>query len=138
MGSIASIEGDLAEMTTTTARVEKLGEDIQALTEEESKLRKSLNEATELRGFEHKNNKKTVEDAEAGLAGVVKAMKILKAFYDGFFLQTGSKKVGAVEQHKAQSKTHQVDAIMATLGVIKSDFEGTIDKVKDDESAAAS
>merc|ERR550514_1448570 len=79
--STASIEGDLAELTTTKARVEKLGEDIQALTDEEAKLRKSLNEATELRGFEHKNNKKTVEDAEAGLAGVTKAMKILKEFY---------------------------------------------------------
>merc|ERR1719262_891418 len=81
--SIASIEGDLADMTTAKARVEKLGEDIQALTEEVAKLKKALNEATELRGFEHKNNKKTVEDAEAGLAGVVKAMKILKEFYDG-------------------------------------------------------
>merc|ERR1719262_865944 len=121
--SIASIEGDLADMTTAKARVEKLAEDIQELTEEIAKLRKSLNEATELRGLEHKNNKKTVEDAEAGLAGVVKAMKILKDFYESF-LQTGTKKVGDVQQHKAEAKSHSVDAIMATLGVIKSDFEG--------------
>merc|ERR1719450_1391282 len=64
-------------------------------------------------------------------------MKILKEFYGDSLLQTGSQ-VGTVQQHKAHSKTHQVDAIMATLGVIKSDFEGTIDKVKDEESEAAS
>merc|ERR1719335_397911 len=137
--SIASIEGDLADMTTAKAKAEKLAEDIQELTEEIAKLKKALNEATELRGVEKKNNAKTVADAEAGLAGVTKAMKILTEFYAGAtLLQTGSKKVGVVEEHKAHSKTHQVDAIMATLGVIKSDFEGTIDKVKDEESEAAS
>lgn len=137
--SIAGVEGDLADLATANAKVEKLAQDIQGLTEEIAALKKSLNEATELRGLEKKNNAKTVADAEAGLAGVTKAMKILTEFYGGAaLLQTGSKKVGVVEQHKAQSKMHSVDAIMGTLGVIKSDFEGTIDKVKDGESAAAS
>jgi hypothetical protein len=137
--SIAGIEADLADLAMAKAKAEKLAEDIQGLTEEIAKLRKALNEATELRGVEKKNNAKTVADAESGLAGVTKAMKILNEFYAGAALvQTGSKKVGVVEQHKAQSKTHQVDAIMATLGVIKSDFEGTIDKVKTDESEADS
>lgn len=137
--SIASIEADLADLAMSKAKAEKLAEDIQELAEEIAKLKKALNEATELRGVEKKNNAKTVADAEAGLAGVTKAMKILTDFYAGAALvQTGSKKVGVVEQHKAQSKTHSVDAIMATLGVIKSDFEGTIEKVKSDESEADS
>merc|ERR1719375_3075509 len=127
----------MADLATSKATVERLAVEIQELSEEIAKLKKSLNEATELRGVEKKNNAKTVADAEAGLAGVTKAMKILNEFYAGASLvQVSSKKVGVVQQHKAESKTHQVDAIMATLGVIKSDFEGTIDKTKDSEAAA--
>merc|ERR1719161_1109511 len=129
----------MADLATSKATVERLAVEIQELSEEIAKLKKSLNEATELRGVEKKNNLKTIAEAEAGLAGVTKAMKILNEFYAGAALvQTSSKKVGVVQQHKAQTKTHSVDAIMATLGVIKSDFEGTIDKVKDDEAEADS
>merc|ERR1719262_1632191 len=42
--SIASIEGDLADMTTAKAKVEKLSEDIQLLMNEVSELKKALNE----------------------------------------------------------------------------------------------
>merc|ERR1719421_2832645 len=83
--NIGSMEGDLAAKTKAESNIAKLKEEIQTLLEEISELNKSLNEATMLRGKEKAENTKTVADATAGLAGVTKAMKILKDFYDNAF-----------------------------------------------------
>merc|ERR1719217_1889935 len=84
--NIGETEGDLAAKTTAESNVAKLEEEIQTLLEEIAELNKSLNEATELRGKEKAENTKTLADANAGLAGVKKAMKILKDFYDNAFI----------------------------------------------------
>merc|ERR1719487_2176011 len=89
--NIGLVEGDLAAKTKAEATIAKLKEEIQTLLEEISELNKSLNEATQLRATEKAENVKTLADANAGLAGVTKAMKILKDFYDNAFLQTGEK-----------------------------------------------
>merc|ERR1719146_487062 len=88
--NIGAMEGDLASKTSAEAKIAKLSEEIQELLEEIAELNKGLNEATQLRGKEKMENKKTLADANAGLAGVTKAMKILKDFYDNAFLQTGA------------------------------------------------
>merc|ERR1719463_686524 len=59
--NIGAMEGDLASKTSAEAKIAKL------------------------------ENQKTLADANAGLAGVKKAMKILKDFYDNAFLQTDYK-----------------------------------------------
>merc|ERR1719324_1287135 len=74
--NIGAMEGDLAEKTSAEAKIAKLKEEIQTLLEEISELTTSLNEATQLRGKEKAENTKTLADANAGLAGVKKAMKI--------------------------------------------------------------
>merc|ERR1719240_517448 len=79
--NIGAMEGDLAS---------KLSAEIQELLSEIAELNKGLNEATQLRGKEKMENKKTLADANAGLAVVTKAMKILKDFYDNAFVQTGA------------------------------------------------
>merc|ERR1719316_1507037 len=91
--AIASMEGDLAAKTSAEATITRLTEEIQDLMTEIAELTKSLNEATQLRALESKDNLKTTADATAGLAGVTKAMKILKDFYDNAFIQTGKKYV---------------------------------------------
>merc|ERR1719299_262370 len=149
--NIGESEGDLAAKTKAEAAVAKLKEEIQTLLEEISELTTSLNEATELRGKEKAENTKTLADATAGLAGVKKAMKILKDFYDNAFLQTGytppkgdasGNTVGdlAPDTFSGDFAGNQdaASGIIGQLDVIKSDFEGTIDATKSAESDADS
>jgi len=149
--NIGAMEGDLAEKTSAEAKIAKLNEEIQQLLEEISELTTSLNEATELRGKEKAENTKTLADATAGLAGVKKAMKILKDFYDNAFVQTGYKPpkgdasgntVGdlAPDSFSGDFSGNQdaASGIIGQLDVIKSDFEGTIDATKTEEGDAES
>merc|ERR1719453_2317562 len=140
--NIGAMEGDLAEKTSAEAKIAKLNEEIQTLLNEISELNKSLNEATQLRGKEKAENTKTLADATAGLAGVTKAMKILKDFYDNAFIQiragykppkgdASGNTVGdlAPDSFSGDFARNQDAAtgIIGQLDVIKSDFEGTID-----------
>merc|ERR1719421_2848990 len=151
--NIGNTEGDLAEKTSAEAKIAKLNEEIQTLLNEISELNKSLNEATQLRGKEKAENIKTLADANAGLAGVTKAMKILKDFYDNAFIQTHSSykppkgdasgnTVGdlAPDSFSGDFAGNQdaASGIIGQLDVIKSDFEGTIDATKTAESDAES
>merc|ERR1719453_3033007 len=86
--NIGAMEGDLAAKTSAEAKIAKLEEEIATLMQEVADLTKALNEATTLRGQEKAENTKTLADATAGLAGVTKAMKILKDFYDNALIQT--------------------------------------------------
>merc|ERR1719333_1730055 len=86
--NIGEMEGDLASKSSAEAKIAKLEEEIATLMSEVAELTKALNEATELRGAEKAENTKTLADANAGLAGVTKAMKILKGFYDNALIQT--------------------------------------------------
>merc|ERR1719487_414442 len=149
--NIGAMEGDLAAKTSAEAKIAKLEEEIATLTSEVAELRKALNEATQLRGVEQAENTKTLADATAGLAGVTKAMKILKDFYDNALIQTGYKPpkgdasgntVGdlAPDSFSGDFAGNQDAAtgIIGQLDVIKSDFEGTIDATKAAEDDAES
>merc|ERR1719305_1342583 len=151
--NIGSMEGDLASKTKAEATIAQLQEEIQTLLEEISELNKSLNEATQLRAKENAENTKTLSDANAGLAGVTKAMKILKDFYDNALIQTRTSykppkgdasgmTVGdlAPDSFSGDFSGNQDAAtgIIGQLDVIKSDFEGTIDATKTAESDAES
>merc|ERR1719428_2646875 len=147
-----NIEGDTAQIAESTAAINEKEEEVQTLLEEISQLTKGLNEATELRVKEKAENEKTVADAEAGLAGVNKALKILKDFYEAQFLQTGTaytppnadasgKTVGDLAPDSGFSgdfagNQDAAAGIMGQLEVIKSDFERTISTTESDEDAA--
>merc|ERR1719327_1931118 len=141
--NIGAMEGDLASKTSAEAKIAKLEEEIQTLLQEIAELNKALNEATQLRNKENAENTKTLADANAGLAGVTKAMKILKDFYDNALIQTNYKPpkgdasgntVGdlAPDSFSGDFSGNQDAAtgIIGQLDVIKSDFEGTIDATK--------
>jgi len=151
--NIGLTEGDLAAKSTSEATIAQLKEEIQTLLEEISELNKSLNEATQLRAKEKAENTKTLADATAGLAGVTKAMKILKDFYDNALIQTQSSykppnsdasgmTVGdmAPDSFSGDFAGNQdaASGIIGQLDVIKSDFEGTIEATKTAEDEAES
>merc|ERR1719324_2324720 len=149
--NIGAMEGDLAAKSTAEAKIAKLEEEIATLMSEVAELTKALNEATQLRGEEKAENTKTLADATAGLAGVTKAMKILKDFYDNALIQTSYKPpkgdasgntVGdlAPDSFSGDFSGNQDAAtgIIGQLAVIKSDFEGTIQATKTAESSAES
>merc|ERR1719326_1594411 len=151
--NIGAMEGDLAAKSKAAAAIAKLEEEIQTLLEEISELNKALNEATQLRSKEKMENKKTLADANAGLAGVTKAMKILKDFYDNALVQTGSSykppkgdasgnTVGdlAPDTFSGDFAGNQdaASGIIGMMDVIKSDFEGTISATESAESEADS
>merc|ERR1719158_2437645 len=151
--NIGAMEGDLASKTSAEAKIAKLEEEIQTLLQEIAELNKALNEATQLRNKENAENTKTLADANAGLAGVTKAMKILKDFYDNALIQTNAQykppkgdasgmTVGdlAPDSFSGDFSGNQDAAvgIIGQLDVIKSDFEGTIDATKTAESDAES
>jgi len=151
--NIGAMEGDLASKTSAEAKIAKLEEEIQTLLQEIAELNKALNEATQLRNKENAENTKTLADANAGLAGVTKAMKILKDFYDNALIQTGEKykppkgdasgnTVGdlAPDTFSGDFAGNQdaASGIIGQLDVIKSDFEGTISATESAESDADS
>merc|ERR550537_1524896 len=151
--NIGATEGDLAAKTQAEAKIAKLEEEIQELLNEISELNKSLNEATQLRGKEQAENTKTLSDANAGLAGVTKAMKILKDFYDNAFIQTqssykpptGDASGNTVSDLAPDSfsgdfagNQDAASGIIGQLDVIMSDFEGSIDATKTAEDEAES
>merc|ERR1719235_1544067 len=147
--NIGAMEGDLAAKSKAEAAIAKLTEEIQTLLEEISELNKSLNEATQLRAKEKAENTKTLANANAGLAGVTKAMKILKDFYDNALIQTSYKPpnsdasgmtVGdmAPDSFSGDFAGNQdaASGIIGQLDVIKSDFEANIDATKTAEQDA--
>jgi hypothetical protein len=151
--NIGAMEGDLAAKTKAESTIAKLKEEIQDLLNEISELNKSLAEATELRRKEQAENTKQLAEATAGLAGVKKAMKILKDFYDNAFVQTNASykppkgdasgnTVGdlAPDTFSGDFAGNQdaASGIIGQLDVIKSDFEGTIDATKTAEDEAES
>merc|ERR1719171_686170 len=143
------VEGDTALITKSEATIAKLKEEQATLLQEIADLKKGLNEATTLRTGEREENTKTVADATAGLAGVKKAISILKDFYDNALVQTGAKYVppnaGADGQTVGDmapdtgfdSENHgnqdAASGIMGQLSVIESDFTRTIETTKKQE-----
>merc|ERR550514_1303188 len=93
--NIGEVEGDTATITKADATITKLQEEITQLTEEVAELQKGLTEATTLRAGERAENEKTLNDATQGLAGVKKAISILKEFYDNAFVQYTPPNAGA-------------------------------------------
>merc|ERR1719428_2580181 len=145
--NIGAIEGDTAAVTEAEAKQLQLTEEINTLMKENSQMAEGLKEATSLRMEEKADNEKTVTDSTAGLAGVTKAMQILKDFYDNAFVQftpanagADGQTVGDLAPDSASGEYHgnqdAASGIMGQIEVIKSDFERTIETVNTAESDA--
>jgi len=150
--NIGALEGDIASITETKAKIDTLKEEVATLEVEIAGLYKALNEATELRSTEKAENAKTVTDSKAGLNAVKAAIKVLKDFYENALVQTGSSykpakgdKDGntvadlAPSVVTSENKGNQAASkgIIGMMAVIQSDFEGTIEATESAEKDAA-
>merc|ERR1719161_126470 len=81
----ARMEEEEATIVEQTAAISTHADDAKELGKEISQLMKDLNEATQLREKEKKQNTEVLADATAGKESMVKAIKVLKEFYDSDF-----------------------------------------------------
>jgi len=145
----ARMEEEEATIVEETAAIAEHADDAKELGKEVSQLYKDLNEATQLREKEKKQNTAVLEDATAGKESMVKAIKVLKEFYDSeALIQKSSKNKKDQPEIEDGSAflgddpdgdvSHQDDAkgIFGLLGTIKDDYESTIDTVGKEEEDA--
>jgi hypothetical protein len=134
-------EATIVEETSAEAIHEQ---DAKELGVEISGLYKDLNEATEIRAQEKKQNDAVLEDAKAGKASVDKAIKVLKEFYDSeALLQTkenpeiadGSDFLGD-DPDGDVSKQDEAKGIFGLLGTISDDYGSTIEGTEKEETDA--
>jgi DNA repair exonuclease SbcCD ATPase subunit len=144
------IEKETAEISKKTALRKTLKGEINQLSKEIAEEHKALNEATELRQEEKAENEKSIEMAEGGKEAVEQAISVLKDFYEGAaLLETGHKaptdrdgnSVGDLapetsfgDEYKGNQEASK--GILGMMEVILSDFERTLDTVRDEESDA--
>merc|ERR1719281_294339 len=148
----ARIEEEEATIVEKTAASGEQKETAGELGKEVSKLFQELNEATELRAKEEKENKSVIADATAGKASMDSAIKVLKEFYDSDFekgfIQTSSTRSqkedpdapgGFLGDDPDEDPSKQDDAkgIFAILGTIKFDYEATLEGTKQEEKDSA-
>lgn len=146
------IEDKMASISVADSEVNVLKDEISALKKGIAENLKSLNEATELRNDEKAENEKTIEDASAGHEAVDFAITTLQQFYESSELlqkkvtyvppnadRSGNTvadlapEVMAVDDARAQGASK---GIIGLLDVILSDFERTLETVREDESTA--
>merc|ERR1719310_90047 len=152
--NIGAMEGDMASIAKTSATIDQLTREIAELEVEIADLYKALNEATDLRKAQKATNDKTVADATAGLNAVKAAIKVLEDFYGSFVQVKAAYKppkgdadgntvgdlapdTGFSSDDEYAGNQDAATGILGLMAVIESDFEGTIDKTKDEEKEAA-
>eukprot|EP00746_Dinoflagellata_sp_MGD_P163823 gnl/MRDRNA2_/MRDRNA2_92076_c0_seq1.p1 gnl/MRDRNA2_/MRDRNA2_92076_c0~~gnl/MRDRNA2_/MRDRNA2_92076_c0_seq1.p1 ORF type:complete len:729 (+),score=226.84 gnl/MRDRNA2_/MRDRNA2_92076_c0_seq1:63-2189(+) len=147
--AIGNVETQTANIDQAESTLAKLVEEIDELGNSIADLRKGLFEQTELREAEKAENMKTIEDSTAGLSAVDGAIKVLKEFYEGAFIQqkfvpakadSEGNTVADLAPDTATEDYHgnqdAAKGIFGLLEVIKSDFERTIETTKADEEKA--
>merc|ERR1712129_319173 len=145
-GEALSMEENSAKVAKKTAEVKELKRDIADLSEDIAELARGLNEATELRADEKKDNKKTLDDAKAGKAAVEQAIEVLQGFYellqkqrdpvdrDGKSLEDLAPKTSYKGDYKGKGDAGK--GIIGIMEIILEDFEKTIEDVESEESDA--
>jgi len=144
-------EAQNAKLTSEKADKERLTQEIADLAAKMAENAKALNEASELRENEKKENEETIQSAEDGKTAVEYALNTLNDFYKNAFVQTDAKFTpknsdrdgntfedlapgGTGEDyHGAQGEAKGIVGIME---VIASDFTRTIKTVTDQEADA--
>jgi len=143
----ARMEEEEATIVEETAAISTHADDAKELGKEISGLYKELNEATQIREQEKKQNTLVLEDATAGKKSMDSAIKVLKEFYDSAALiQKGKKEQPEIpgsddflgEDGGEGDVSHQDDAkgIFGLLGTIADDYGSTIKNVGQEEKDA--
>merc|ERR1719379_690479 len=117
-----------------SATIAELTEAVKTLESEVAEIDKAQATATEIRTKESADNKKAISEFSQSAEAVVKAMGVLKSFYEGALIQTSSK-TGRPSFGGAKSDTGS--SIISVLEVAESDFTRLLAETETAEDAAA-
>jgi len=117
-----------------SATIAELTEAVKTLESEVAEIDKAQATATEIRTKESADNKKAISEFSQSAEAVVKAMGVLKSFYEGALIQTSSK---TGRPSFGGAKTDTGSSIISVLEVAESDFTRLLAETETAEDAAA-
>jgi septal ring factor EnvC (AmiA/AmiB activator) len=121
-----------------SATIATLTEAVKTLEAEIAEIDSAQAEATKIRTKESVDNKAAISDFSQSADAVVKAMGVLKAFYEGSSLiQTNSKSSKASRPSFGGAKSDTGSSIISVLEVAESDFTRLLAETETAEDAAA-
>jgi chromosome segregation ATPase len=140
----ADLEGDLSKVTAkidqAAATSAKRKEQVKELQAQLAQLAKEQAEMDQIRSEEHADYTKAKADLEMGLAGVGKALDVLRDYYGGAALiqqDDASFMQQPAKPEKHSQKTGAGQSIIGILEVCESDFSDNLAKEEMAESDAA-
>merc|ERR1719352_1540298 len=124
-----------ARIDGASSTIAELTESIKTLESEIAEIDKAQAEATEIRTEENAKNTAAIADFSQSAEAVVKAMGVLKSFYEGAALVQTNSKSGRPSFGGA--KTDTGSSIISVLEVAESDFTRLLAETETEEDAAA-
>merc|ERR1719281_743490 len=118
-----------------SATIAELTEAVKTLESEIAEIDSAQSEATKIRTKESADNKAAIADFSQSAEAVVKAMGVLKSFYEGSALIQTNSKTGRPSFGGAKSDTGS--SIISVLEVAESDFTMLLAETETAEDAAA-
>merc|ERR1719310_2605263 len=122
------------------ATIAELTDAVKTLEAEIAEIDKAQAEATKIRTEENVENTKAMKEFKESADAVVKAMGVLKSYYEGAFLQTGAKTQSKAKAPPAfgGAKSDTGSSIISVLEVAESDFTRLYAETETAEDEAAS
>merc|ERR1719217_686970 len=130
----ATIDKLQTRIDGASATIAELTEAVKTLQSEIAEIDASQAKATEIRTTESADNKKAISEFSQSADAVVKAMGVLKSFYEGALIQTSSK---TGRPSFGSAKTDTGSSIISVLEVAESDFTRLLAETETAEDAAA-
>merc|ERR1719321_752029 len=132
----ATIDKLQTRIDGASATIAELTEAVKTLEAEIADIDKSQAAATEIRTKEKADNTAAISDFSQSAEAVVKAMGVLKSFYEGALIQT-SAKVASKRPSFGGAKTDTGSSIISVLEVAESDFTTLLAETETAEDEAA-
>jgi len=119
--------------------IAELTEAVKTLEAEVAEIDKGQAEATEIRTTEHADYVKASTDFKDSAEAVAKAIEVLKSYYEGSFLQVGTKTQKAGQPDFGAAKSDTAHTIISVLEMSEEDFTRLLAEAEatEDEAAAA-
>jgi len=132
----ATIDKLQTRIDGASATIAELTEAVKTLEAEIAEIDSSQAAATEIRTKEKADNTAAISDFSQSAEAVVKAMGVLKSFYEGALIQT-SAKVTSKRPSFGGAKTDTGSSIISVLEVAESDFTTLLAETETAEDEAA-
>merc|ERR1719327_38244 len=117
--------------------IAELTEAVKTLEAEVASIDKGQAEATEIRTTEHADYVKASTDFKDSAEAVAKAIEVLKSYYEGSFLQVGTKTQKAGQPDFGAAKSDTAHTIISVLEMSEEDFTRLLAEAEATEDEAA-